>query len=112
MRTASTRCQQQQQTQPQLKESSSSSSVHLSPSCQNRSRSQSIADASSSIISSVGEKFKEIEEADTTGFLQYMDDQVHDTWDNAKAAMIGAQRLLHLHELPKEWQENEYVLTG
>lgn len=83
-----------------------------SPSPSLRSRSQPNKDDSTSIMTSVGEKFKEIEEADTTGFLQYVDVQVHDTWDNAKAAMIGAQRLLHLHELPKEWQENEYVLSG
>lgn len=76
-----------------------------SPKCQKRARSQSITDT-------ISEKFKEIEQADATGFLQYMDDQVHDTWDNAKAAMVGAQRLLQFHELPKEWQENEYVLTG
>ncbi|KAI9321587.1 hemolysin-III related-domain-containing protein [Dichotomocladium elegans] len=41
-----------------------------------------------------------------------MDDQVHETWDAAKAAVVGAQRLLMFHELPKEWQENEYVLSG
>lgn len=41
-----------------------------------------------------------------------MDDQVHETWDSAKAAVVGAQRLLQFHELPKEWQENEYVLSG
>lgn len=76
-----------------------------SPKFQKRARSQSITDT-------ISEKFKEIEQADATGFLQYMDDQVHDTWDNAKAAMVGAQRLLQFHELPKEWQENEYVLTG
>lgn len=70
-------------------------------------RSQSIDDGTCS-----GEKYIEMEEADTTGFLHYMDEQVHDTWDSAKALMIGAQRLLHIHELPKEWQENEYVLTG
>ncbi|KAG0169363.1 hypothetical protein DFQ30_003710 [Apophysomyces sp. BC1015] len=43
-----------------------------------------------------------------------MDDHVHDTWDTAKkaATVLGAQRLLHIHELPIEWQENEYVLSG
>lgn len=73
--------------------------------CQKRARSRSITEK-------INEKFKEIEQTDSTGILQYMDDQVHDTWDNAKAAMVGAQRLLQFHELPKEWQENEYVLTG
>lgn len=87
------------------------STATSSPSCHIRSRSQSITDGSS-IMSSVGEKIKEIEEADSTSFLQFMDEQVHETWDTAKAAMIGAQRLLHLHELPKEWQENEYILSG
>lgn len=104
MRTANSR------RRPEQPKSTARSVPSTSPSL--RSRSQSNKDDSTSIMTSVGEKFKQIEEADTTGFLQYVDDQVHDTWDNAKAAMIGAQRLLHLHELPKEWQENEYVLSG
>ncbi|KAI8992437.1 hypothetical protein BDB01DRAFT_717149 [Pilobolus umbonatus] len=79
-------------------------------SCQSRDRSQSIH--SEYHMSAVSERLKELEAADTTGFLQYMDDQVHDTWDSAKAVVIGAQRLLLYHELPKEWQENEYVLSG
>ncbi|KAI7902826.1 hemolysin-III related-domain-containing protein [Cokeromyces recurvatus] len=83
----------------------SSSRSISTQSCKNRSRSQSIKET-------VSQKFKEMEHADTTGFIQYMDDQVHDTWDNAKAAMVGAQRLLQFHELPKEWQENEYILSG
>ncbi|KAI9497374.1 hemolysin-III related-domain-containing protein [Zychaea mexicana] len=49
---------------------------------------------------------------ESAGFLQYMDDQVHETWDSAKALVVGAERLLRYHELPKEWQENEYVLSG
>lgn len=93
-----------------LKASTSSSTISISsPTCHNRSRSQSISETTASTMS---EKLKEMEEADSTGFLQYMDDQVHDTWDNAKAVMVGAQRLLQFHELPKEWQENEYVLSG
>ncbi|KAI7873033.1 hemolysin-III related-domain-containing protein [Spinellus fusiger] len=63
-------------------------------------------------IASVNSKIKEIEDADTTGFLRYMDDQVTETWDTAKAAVVGAQRLLQFHELPVEWQENEYVHSG
>lgn len=61
---------------------------------------------------SVNSKIKEIEDADSTGFLRYMDDHVQETWDSAKAAVVGAQRLLQFHELPKEWQENEYILSG
>ncbi|ORY96858.1 hemolysin-III related-domain-containing protein [Syncephalastrum racemosum] len=61
---------------------------------------------------SVNSKIKEIEDADSTGFLRYMDDHVQETWDTAKAAVVGAQRLLQFHELPKEWQENEYILSG
>ncbi|ORY91231.1 hemolysin-III related-domain-containing protein [Syncephalastrum racemosum] len=41
-----------------------------------------------------------------------MDDQVSETWDSAKAAMVGAERLLLYHELPKDWQENQYILSG
>ncbi|KAI7859989.1 hemolysin-III related-domain-containing protein [Circinella umbellata] len=41
-----------------------------------------------------------------------MDDHVFETWDSAKALVVGAERLLRYHELPKEWQENEYVLSG
>ncbi|KAG0174623.1 hypothetical protein DFQ30_003611 [Apophysomyces sp. BC1015] len=64
------------------------------------------------LLASVNSTIKEIEDADTTGFLKYVDDQVHETWDNAKAVMVGAQRLLRFHELPQERQENQYVLTG
>ena len=86
-----------------------SSAIDSGSSNQARSRSHSI---STQILSSVNKKIKEIEDADSTRILQYMDDQVHETWDCAKAAMIGAQRLLQFHELPKEWQENEYILSG
>ncbi|KAG1443549.1 hypothetical protein G6F56_010632 [Rhizopus delemar] len=75
-------------------------------------RSTRSSSISSQIISTVNKKMKEIEEGDSTHLLQYVDDQVHETWDSAKAAMVGAQRLLQFHELPKEWQENEYVLSG
>ncbi|RCH77991.1 hypothetical protein CU098_002942, partial [Rhizopus stolonifer] len=62
-----------------MRASSSSTTINISsPQCHNRS----------SLTETISEKFKEIEEADTTGFLQYMDDQVHDTWDNAKAVML------------------------
>ncbi|KAH8555696.1 hemolysin-III related-domain-containing protein [Umbelopsis sp. PMI_123] len=63
-------------------------------------------------LASVNSKLREIEDADTTGILRYVDDQVHEKWDTAKAAMVGAQRLLSFHELPMEWQENQYILTG
>lgn len=88
---------------------------------QNRTRSHSTSSVPPSsctptlaahLFASVNSKIKEIEDADSTGFLRYMDDQVHETWDTAKAAVVGAQRLLQFHELPKEWQENEYVLSG
>ncbi|KAI8098569.1 hemolysin-III related-domain-containing protein [Halteromyces radiatus] len=65
------------------------------------------------ILQSAKLKIKEIEDKDSTGFLHYMDDQVHDTWNGAKSAVADAhRRLLYLHELPIEWQENEYVLSG
>ncbi|KAF7728227.1 hypothetical protein EC973_006508 [Apophysomyces ossiformis] len=64
------------------------------------------------LLASVNSTIKEMEDADTTGFLKYVDDQVHETWDSAKAVMVGAQRLLRFHELPQERQENQYVLTG
>ncbi|ORZ16862.1 hemolysin-III related-domain-containing protein [Absidia repens] len=49
------------------------------------------------LLASAKSTIKEIEEKDSTGFLHYVDD---------------ARRLLYLHELPIEWQENEYVLSG
>ncbi|CAO3618050.1 unnamed protein product [Cunninghamella echinulata] len=66
------------------------------------------------ILASAKSKIKEIEDKDTTGFLHYVDDQVHDTWNGAKSAVVDAaqRRLLYIHELPIEWQENEYVLSG
>ncbi|KAI8144154.1 hemolysin-III related-domain-containing protein [Fennellomyces sp. T-0311] len=82
----------------------------------NRNRSHSTSSCTPTIaaqlFASVNSKIKEIEDADSSGFLRYVDDQVHETWDIAKAAVVGAQRLLQFHELPKEWQENEYVLSG
>ncbi|CAO3625435.1 unnamed protein product [Cunninghamella blakesleeana] len=61
------------------------------------------------ILASAKSKIKEIEDKDSTGFLHYVDDQVH----GAKTAVVDAtHRLLYLHELPTEWQENEYVLSG
>ncbi|KAI9263942.1 hemolysin-III related-domain-containing protein [Helicostylum pulchrum] len=41
-----------------------------------------------------------------------MDDQIHETWDTAKALLLGSKRLLLLEELPKDRRENEYVLSG
>lgn len=64
------------------------------------------------LLASAKLKIKEIEDKDSTGFLHYMDDQVHDTWNGAKSVVDDARRLLYLHELPIEWQENEYVLSG
>lgn len=64
------------------------------------------------LLASVNSKIREIEDADSTGILRYMDDQVHEKWDTAKAAVIGAQRLLKFDELPNEWQENQYILSG
>ncbi|KAG2221068.1 hypothetical protein INT45_009726 [Circinella minor] len=82
----------------------------------NRNRSHSTSSCTPTIaaqlLASVNSKIREIEDADSSGFLRYVDDQVHETWDTAKAAVVGAQRLLQFHELPKEWQENEYVLSG
>jgi hypothetical protein len=63
-------------------------------------------------MASVNSKIREIEDADSTGILRYVDDQVHEKWDTAKAAVVGAQRLLSFDELPNEWQENQYILTG
>jgi hypothetical protein len=63
-------------------------------------------------FASVNHKIREIEDADSTGILRYVDDQVHEKWDTAKAAVVGAQRLLKFHELPNEWQENQYILSG
>ncbi|RUS23678.1 hemolysin-III related-domain-containing protein [Jimgerdemannia flammicorona] len=64
------------------------------------------------LLHTVNTKLRQIEDADATGILRYVDDHVHETWDTAKAAMVGAQRLLKFEELPEEWQENKYVLTG
>lgn len=70
------------------------------------------ASLTSQLLHSVNSKLRQIEDADTTGILRYVDEQVHETWDTAKAAVVGAQRLLRFEELPPLWQENKYVLTG
>ncbi|OZJ03201.1 hypothetical protein BZG36_05020, partial [Bifiguratus adelaidae] len=37
----------------------------------------------------------------------------HDRMEDIRnAAVVGVKRLLHYHELPKDWQYNEYILTG
>ncbi|GAB5589200.1 inc metabolism membrane protein [Umbelopsis nana] len=103
--------------------SQSNAALHTSPKQdqQHPSRSRSLstsvlppADGSftEQLLASVNSKIREIEDADSTGILRYVDDQVHEKWDTAKAAVIGAQRLLNFHELPNEWQENQYILSG
>ncbi|ORX45711.1 HlyIII-domain-containing protein [Hesseltinella vesiculosa] len=62
------------------------------------------------IVASAKLKIKEIEDKDSSGFLHYVDDQVHESWN--AAVKDAHRRLLYLHELPVEWQENEYVLSG
>lgn len=37
---------------------------------------------------------------------------VDETWEITKALMLGSKRLLLLEELPKDRQENQYVLSG
>lgn len=103
--------------------SQSNAALHTSPKQdqQHPSRSRSLstsvlppADGSftEQLLASVNSKIREIEDADSTGILRFVDDQVHEKWDTAKAAVIGAQRLLNFHELPNEWQENQYILSG
>lgn len=65
------------------------------------------------LIASVNEKLKAKEEDDDNcSFIDYMDGQIHETWDTAKALLLGSKRLLLLEELPKDRRENEYVLSG
>lgn len=88
---------------------STSTNLLTVPRTRHRSHSTSSISASTEIKTDI---FTDTEPSAAASFLQYVDDQVHETWDQAKLAMIGAQRLLKYHELPKDWQENEYVLTG
>lgn len=88
---------------------STSTNLLTVPRTRHRSHSTSSISASTEIRTDI---FTDTEPSAAASFLQYVDDQVHETWDQAKLAMIGAQRLLKYHELPKDWQENEYVLTG
>ena len=53
------------------------------------------------------ETIKEMEDIDSTGILKCVDQHVVDTYNAISiAAKLGAYRLLHFEELPKEWQEN------
>ncbi|CAB4390142.1 unnamed protein product [Rhizophagus irregularis] len=59
------------------------------------------------------ETIKEMEDIDSTGILKCVDQHVVDTYNAISiAAKLGAYRLLHFEELPKEWQENPYIRSG
>lgn len=64
-------------------------------------------------IASVNEKLKAKEEDipyydEDSSFMEYMDE----TWETGKALLLGSKRLLLIEELPKDRQENQYVLSG
>ncbi|KAG2199345.1 hypothetical protein INT46_001659 [Mucor plumbeus] len=85
------------------------------PYTRGRSFSTSVVPGSSlaaQILATVNNKLKTNEEYDDPSFLEYMDGQIHETWDTAKALMLGSKRLLLIEELPKDRQENQYVLSG
>lgn len=84
------------------------------PYTRGRSYSASAAHGSlaAQLIASVNEKLKVKETDYDCSFIDYMDDQIHETWDTAKALLLGSKRLLLLEELPKDRRENEYVLSG
>lgn len=69
------------------------------------------------LIASVNEKLKASDDHtpyydEDSSFMEYMDGQVHETWETAKALLLGSKRLLLIEELPKDRQENQYVLSG
>lgn len=81
------------------------------PYSRGRSYSASAAHGSlaAQLIASVNEKIKqETSYYEDASFMEYMDE----TWDTAKALLLGSKRLLLIEELPKDRQENEYVLSG
>ncbi|KAI8098179.1 hemolysin-III related-domain-containing protein [Gilbertella persicaria] len=83
------------------------------PHTRGRSFSTSVVQGSSlaaQILATVNNKLKE--EQDEATFVEYMDGQIHETWETAKALMLGSKRLLLIEELPKDRQENQYVLSG
>jgi adiponectin receptor len=83
------------------------------PYTRGRSFSTSVVQGSSlaaQILATVNNKLKE--EYDESSFIDYMDGQIHETWETAKALMLGSKRLLLIEELPKDRQENQYVLSG
>lgn len=85
------------------------------PYSRGRSYSASAAHGSlaAQLIASVNEKIKqETGYYEEYSFMEYMDGQIHETWDTAKALLLGSKRLLLIEELPKDRQENEYVLSG
>jgi adiponectin receptor len=64
------------------------------------------------ILASVNSTLKTMDEPEEHRFLDYVDGQVHETWETAKALMLGTKRLLLIHELPPDRRENQYVLSG
>jgi adiponectin receptor len=86
------------------------------PYTRGRSFSTSVVPGSSlaaQMLATVNNKLKTTEDSyDETSFMDYMDGQIHETWETAKALMLGSKRLLLIEELPKDRQENQYVLSG
>ncbi|CAO3568407.1 unnamed protein product [Mortierella alpina] len=83
-----------------------------------------LRDKLSTTIQILEEKYVELEQTsfermdDAMGMLEKVDsraiiDYTIDTIDAPRrAALAGAKRLLHFEELPEQWQENKYILSG
>ncbi|KAF9163769.1 hypothetical protein DFQ26_002144 [Actinomortierella ambigua] len=50
-----------------------------------------------------------LEKVDSRAILDYTVESIDHT---RRAALAGAKRLLHFEELPEQWQENKYILSG
>ncbi|KAF9429312.1 hypothetical protein BGZ76_001501 [Entomortierella beljakovae] len=79
-----------------------------------------LTDKLSTAISILEEKYVELEQNsfermdDAIGMLEMVDSRAILGRIDAhrKAALEGAKRLLRFEELPEEWQENKYILSG
>ncbi|KAK9701643.1 inc metabolism membrane protein, partial [Basidiobolus ranarum] len=60
----------------------------------------------------VFDAIKHLEELTPEHFIKTVDCSVDYTAEVTKAAFYGAKRLLNYDELPRPWQDNEYVTTG
>lgn len=82
------------------------------PYTRNRSFSTSVVQGSSLAAQIIATVNNNLNNNESDSLLTRAEAFVDETWEITKALMLGSKRLLLLEELPKDRQENQYVLSG